>query len=146
MATQATTVGATAPATWTPARVFMAVSTVWHLFLGIAGFAYDRTFPIGSKAAATAGSEYVFGIFETNGWHTSAALILGVVSLYYWLRPAGAREGALAIGIFHVGVVVSLIVWEPSTFWLASNFADQVVHTSTAVGGIATGLLTPKTR
>ncbi len=131
---------------WTPARVFMAVSAVWHIPLGVAGFLYDRTFPIGAHATATGHSEHIFGIFETNGWHTLAALVLGVVSLYYAIRPRHAREAALAIGFGHVVLVIALTLWDPSTFWLASNGADQVVHSSTAVAAIATGLMTGRPR
>ena len=131
---------------WTPARIFMVVSTLYHLPLGIAGLIYDQTFPVGAAAAERAGSELVFGIFETNGWHSVAALFVGVISVKYAFRPRGARDAALAIGLFHVGIVASLEIWEPSTFWLASNFADQVIHTFTAIGGIAAGLLTrPRT-
>ena len=127
---------------WTPARIFMLASTLYHLPLGIAGLIYDQTFPIGAAAAERAGSELVFGIFETNGWHSVAALAIGIISVYFTIYPRRARDVALAIGLFHVGIVVSLIVWDPSTFWLASNAADQVVHASTAIGGIASALLT----
>ncbi|MFN2525173.1 MAG: DUF4383 domain-containing protein [Actinomycetota bacterium] len=130
---------------WTPARVFLVISALWHIPLALAGFVYDRTFPIGADAAARAPSELVFGAFETNGWHTLAALIVGVVSLYYVLRPRHAREAALGLGLGHVGLVIMLILWDPSTFWIASNTADQVVHSSTAVGGIISGLLTART-
>ena len=129
-------------ARWTPARIFMLVAAVWHLPLGIAGLIHDQTFPVGPAAAERAGSAFVFGIFETNGWHSVAALVVGVIAAYFTRYPRRAREAALAIGLFHVGIVVSLILWEPSTFWLASNVADQVVHASTAIGGIASGLLT----
>ena len=127
---------------WSPARIFMLVSAIWHLPLGIAGLAYDQTFPIGSAAAGTAGSEHIFGIFETNGWHSLAALLLGVISVYFTLRPNRARGAALAIGLFHVWIVGALIAWPPETFWLASNTADQIVHSTTAVAGTAAGLLT----
>lgn len=120
----------------------MLVSTLYHLPLGIAGLIYDRTFPIGAAAAERAGSELVFGIFETNGWHSVAALAVGLISVYFAIYPRRARDVALAIGLFHVGIVASLIIWPPSTFWLASNFADQVVHASTAIGGIGSALLT----
>ncbi len=120
----------------------MLVAAVWHLPLGIAGLVYDQTFPIGAAAAERAGSEHVFGIFETNGWHSVAALLVGVIAMYFLFYPGRARDAALAIGLFHVGIAASLVVWEPTTFWLASNTADQVVHASTAVGGIASGLLT----
>jgi hypothetical protein len=127
---------------WTPARIFMLVAAIWHLPLGIAGLIYDQTFPIGTAAAKHAGSEHVFGIFETNGWHSVAALAVGIITTYFTIYPRRAREAALSLGLFHVGIVVSLVLWEPSTFWLASNDADQIVHASTAVAGIASALLT----
>jgi hypothetical protein len=128
---------------WTPARVFLLASAIYHTPLGIIGLAIDQTFPIGVDAVVHGHSEHIFGVLETNGWHSLAALLLGIVSLFFALRPERAREVALAIGIGHVFIVVSLIVWDPSTFWLASNTADQVVHSTTAVGGIVSGLLTP---
>jgi hypothetical protein len=130
---------------WSPARMFMLISATYHLPLGIVGLLYDQTFPIGSAEAERAGSDYIFGIFETNGWHSLAALGLGVVSLYFMMRPRGARSAALAIGVFHVGIVVSLIVWPPETFWLASNTADQFIHSFTAIAGIGAALLTRDT-
>ncbi len=120
---------------WSPARIFMAVSAAWHLPLGVIGLLLDRTFPVGARATTHASSEHIFGVFETNGWHSLAALLLGAISLVFATRPEHAREAALAIGVFHVGVVVSLILWGPETFWLASNTSDQVVHSSTAVAG-----------
>ena len=98
---------------------------------------------VAASAARRAGdSEHIFGILETNGWHSLAALLLGLISLYFAMRPEGARQAALAIGVAHVGIVLGLTLWAPSTFWLASNGADQVVHASTAIGGIGSALLT----
>jgi hypothetical protein len=130
------------PERWSPARIFMLVSALYHLPLGIAGLLYDQTFPIGSAEAEHAGSDHIFGIFETNGWHSGAALALGVVSLYFTMRPRRARDAALAIGVLHVGIVAALIALPPETFWLASNAADQVVHSTTAIAGIGSALLT----
>jgi hypothetical protein len=127
---------------WSPARIFMLVSVLYHLPLGIAGLVYDQTFPIGAAAAESAGSDHVFGIFETNGWHSLAALLLGIASLYFMMRPRGARAAALAIGVFHVGIVVAFSVWPSETFWIASNTADQFIHSFTAIAGIGAALLT----
>ncbi|HWL65814.1 MAG TPA: DUF4383 domain-containing protein [Actinomycetota bacterium] len=127
---------------WLPARIFMLVSALYHLPLGLSGLVYDQTFPIGSGAAERAGSEMIFGVFETNGWHSLAAVLLGVVSLYFTLRPRGARPAALAIGVQHVFLVIAFIVWPSETFWMASNNADQVVHSFTAIVGIGSALLT----
>ena len=128
--------------TWTPARIFLAFSAAFHLPVAVIGLAIDRTFPIGADAAAHAGSEHILGILETNGWHSLAALIVGLISLFYALYPQGARRTALLLGMSHVFVVVGLMLWDPSTFWIASNAADQIVHSSTAIGGIGSALLT----
>ena len=127
---------------WSPARMFMLVSALYHLPLGIAGLIYDQTFPIGAAAAESAGSAHIFGIFETNGWHSVAGLVLGIASLYFMMRPRGARAAALAIGVFHVGLVVAFSVWPSENFWIASNTADQIVHSFTAIAGTGAGLLT----
>ncbi len=132
--------------TWTPARIFMGISAAYHLPLAIVGLAIDQTFALGANAVAQAGSEHVFGIFETNGWHSHAALLVGAVSLYYAVRPKGARAAALALGIGHVGIVVALTIVPPSTFWLASNAADQVIHSITAIGGIGSAMLSQPIR
>ena len=131
---------------WTPARIFMVLSALFHIPVGVVGFVYDRTFPIGAQAAASTPSDHIWGIFETNGWHTLGALVVGLVSLYFALSPRRASEAALALGVGHVGLFVSLILWNPSTFWIASNATDQIVHASTAVGGIVSGLLTSPMR
>lgn len=129
-------------ASWSPARIFMVVSAAYHLPLAIAGLAIDQTFPLGPDAAARAGSGHVFGIFETNGWHSLAGLLIGVTSLYFTVRPQRARDVALVLGIGHVGLVLALTFLPPSTFWFASNGADQVIHATTAIGGIGSALLT----
>jgi hypothetical protein len=127
---------------WTPARMFLLVAAVWHIPLGIIGLFYNHDFPIGAGAARTAGSAQIAGVFTTNGWHNLAALVLGLVALVFTLYPARARTVALAIGVIHVGITLALLIWEPSTFWIASNTADQFIHASSAVGGIACGLAT----
>ncbi len=129
-----------ATSAWTAARVFLLAAAAWHIPLGLIGFLYDRSFPIGSAATETAGSGHIFGIFESNGWHNLAAVLLGIVALYFTIEPRRAREVALAIGLVHVGLVAGLIIWDDSTFWIASNIADQLIHASTAIGGLTTGL------
>ncbi|HEV2754381.1 MAG TPA: DUF4383 domain-containing protein [Actinomycetota bacterium] len=130
--------------TWTPARIFMTASAVFHVPVGVAGLFYELAFPIGSGAAAAGPHPHVFGVFETNGWHTLGAVFVAGVSLYYALRPRHARAGALALGLGHVGLFVSLVLWDPSTFRIASNAADQVAHASTAIFGTMAGLLTAR--
>jgi hypothetical protein len=131
-------------ARWPPARVFLAVSAGGHLVLATAGFVDDRTFPIGAHAAAASRAGHVFGVFETNGWHTLGALVIGLVSLAYAVRGRGARSAALSLGVSHIVLFGLLVVADPSTFWIASNIADQAVHASTAVGGTLCALFTPR--
>ena len=127
---------------WSPARVYLAMSGAWHLVLAVGGFFVDQTFPTSVAAARTGPSEHVFGIFETNGWHTLGAAIIAVVATFFAIYPTRAREAALAIGAFHVPLTLSLIFWEPHTFLIASNDADQIVHASSAILGLAAGLAT----
>ena len=143
--TDVTRVGDRPRGDWSPARIFLAASAGYHLLLSVVGLAIDQTFPVGSDAAVGAGSEHIFGIFETNGWHSLAAFLLGLVSLYFAVRPTYAREAALGVGMSQLVVVVSFAVTPPSTFWFASNAADQVVHATTAIGGIVGALLTRST-
>ena len=130
---------------WTPARWFLLAVAITHVPLGVGGLLVDRSFPIGSEAARSGGSGLLFGVLETNGWHSLAALLLGVLATWVVFRPGPARAVALVLGVFHVALVVQLAIWDPRNFWLASNGADQVVHVSTAVGGIVSGLLTRPT-
>lgn len=131
-----------APRSWNPARIFLAISTGYHIPLGIIGLAINQSFPLSTSAAAHSGSDHILGVLATNGWHSLAALAVGAISLYFTVRPLHAREAAFAIGVGHVFVVLGLIVQEPSTFLIASNGADQVIHVTTALGGIVSGLLT----
>jgi hypothetical protein len=127
---------------WTPARYYLLVVAISHLTLGIGGLVVDRSFPIGAEATRVGDSGHIFGVLVTNGWHSLAALSLGLLAAWVVYRPGSARRVALALGVFHVGLVVQLALWDPSNFWIASNGADQIVHASTAAGGIVSGLLT----
>lgn len=128
---------------WTPARLFLLAGGTWLLVLGLVGFAVSSSFPIGAAEAETAHSGHIFGIFETNGWHNLATVLIAAVSLpVAVLRPGWSRPVALAIGVIHVAVTAALFIWEPSTFWIASNSADQVVHATYAALGIGSGAAT----
>ncbi len=127
---------------WSPARLYLVGSGIFLLVVAAAGFAVNTTFPIGATETQRAGSDHVFGILETNGWHNLAGLVSGVVALGFALKPEWARAGALLKGAFYVLVTSGIAIWGGETFWIASNAADQVVHASLAVGGLASGLLT----
>lgn len=128
---------------WSPARVYLVVSGVFLLVVAAAGFALNQNFAIGPDyLAGHDASAHVFGILETNGWHSLAGLVSGVVALGFALRPEWARAGALVKGAFYVAVTTAIALWGPETFWIASNGADQVVHATLGVAGLASGLLT----
>ena len=135
----------TRASSWTPARWFLLVFAIVHLPLGIAGLFVDRSFPIGPAATRAGDPAHLFGVLETNGWHSLGALLLGALATAVLIRPGRERAVALAIGALHVWLVVSLVLWEPSTFLIRSNAADQFVHAASAVGGLASGLLTRTT-
>lgn len=79
----------------------------------------DRSFPIGAEAAREAGSHHIFGVFETNGWHSLGALVLGVLAASILIAaPERARRVARLIGVINVGLALSLVAWDPSTFWI----------------------------
>ncbi len=142
---QSVTMMGTNRARWTPARIFLCLGGGWLLVVGIVGFALNSTFPIGAAEAQASHSAHIFGVFETNGWHNLAAMLFAVVALpVVFLRPDWSRSTAMMLGVVHVGVTLGLSLWDPSTFWVASNSADQVVHAGYAVGGIATAMATPK--
>ena len=108
------------------------------------GFAINSAFPIGAAEFGTAGSDHIFGIFETNGWHNLAGLISGLIALGFATRPEWARLGALFKGVLYVAITTSLAIWGSETFWIASNTADQVLHGTLAILGIVSGLATPR--
>jgi hypothetical protein len=74
---------------WTPARLYLLAVAISHLPLGVAGLMVDRSFPVGAGAARAGDSGHVFGVLETNGWHSLAALGLGILAPR---RPAGSSR------------------------------------------------------
>ncbi|HVE92490.1 MAG TPA: DUF4383 domain-containing protein [Actinomycetota bacterium] len=126
---------------WSPARVYLVGSGVLLLVLTVAGFAVSTAFPTARDQVAS-GSEHIFGVFETNGWHNVAALFSAVVAFGFALRPEWSRTGALVKGAAYVVVTAAIALSGDDTFLVASNNADQVIHGSLAVGGLLSGLLT----
>ena len=121
---------------WSPARVFLAMSAVFHSFIGSVGFIASSSFATGAD------SGHIFGVFETNGWHNLAGLALGLTSLAFAARPETARFGALSLGVAMIIVTIVLQIMEPGTFWLASNGWDQMLHALAGIGGVASALAT----
>jgi hypothetical protein len=127
---------------WSPARIYLVASGVFLLIVGVAGLAVNRSFPTSAGAVTSAGSGWLFGVLQTNGWHSVAGLASGAVALVFALKARWARTGAIVKGLFYISVTTSLFVAAPSTFLLVSNAGDQVVHASLAIGGIATAWAT----
>lgn len=128
---------------WQPARVFLAVSSVFHVFIGSVGFISSSSFARGAGAGVDPeASGHLFGIFETNGWHNLAGLALGLTSLAFAAKPEMAHFGALSLGAVMIIVTIVLALWEPRTFWLASNGWDQMLHALAGIGGVASALAT----
>jgi preprotein translocase subunit SecG len=126
---------------WSPARVYLAVAGAYLIVVGIAGFLIQRSFPIGAAEVESAGSAEVFGVFETNGWHNLAALVFGIVAVYFLIRPDRAAFGALIVGVPNAFVAIVFALADPKTFWFASNGADSVAHVLLGAGGIAAALM-----
>lgn len=123
---------------WSPARAFLTASGVFHVVLSSVGLAYNSNFATGAGAA----SDRIFGVFETNGWHNLAGLVLGATSLVFAAMPERARLGALSLGGTMVVVTLVLLIWDAKTFWIASNAWDQALHALAGIGGLVSGLAT----
>jgi hypothetical protein len=127
---------------WPPGRIYLVASGIFLLVVGVAGLALNRSFPTSSGAVDSAGSGWLFGVLETNGWHAVAALGSAAAALGFAARAEWARLGAMVKGVFYAAVTTSLFITDPSTFLLASNAGDQFVHASLAIGGSAAALAT----
>lgn len=130
--------------TWSPARIYLLASGIFLVVGSAIGFTVDSTFPATAEAAHTASSGHILGVLETNGWHNLTGMISGFLALAFVPKPEWARAGALFKGLLYVWVTVSIAVWGPETFRIASNTADQVLHATLAVTGLAAGLTTPR--
>ena len=123
----------------TPARLYLLVSGGYLLVVGVVGFGLDASFPT-SSAEVAASHGHLFGIFETNGWHNLGAVGLGLSALVVAIgRPGHSAVVAVLSGAANAGVFLLFAGWEPATFLVASNAADQVVHATLAVGGLTVG-------
>lgn len=132
-------------AQWSPARIYLVGSGVFLVALAAVGFAVNTSFPTEADQVGTT-SDHVFGVLETNGWHNLAGLVSGIVALGFGMRPEWARAGALVKGTAYVVIASSIAIDGGDGFWIASNAADQVVHASLAIGGLATGVMTPRSK
>jgi hypothetical protein len=130
--------------TWSPARVYLVATGVFLIGAAVAGFGVSNSFPTSPEAAHSAETGHIYGIFETNGWHNLSTLVSGTISLAFALRPSWARTGAFVKGTLYATVTISIAVWGPETFLIASNTADQVVHGSLAVTAFAAAFATPR--
>ena len=131
-------------ARWSPARIYLVLSGVLLVSAALSGFAISTSFPSSAEGVHSADNPHLYGIFETNGWHNLGSLISGTISLTFALRPEWARTGAFVKGTMYTLVTTSIAIWGPEVFLLASNTADQIVHGSLAVTGLAAALATKR--
>jgi hypothetical protein len=131
---------------WSPARVYLVVSGVMLMFFAVAGFAVNRAFPIGAGQVEEAGTGHIFGLLETNGWHSLGGVVSAAVAFAFALKPQWSRTGALVKGVYYVVLTIVVGVWGGETFWIASNAADQVFHAAFGIGGVVTGLLSARSK
>jgi hypothetical protein len=127
---------------WSPARIYLVVSGVFLIVSTAIGFGVDSSFPGSADAVRAADHGNIYGLFATNGWHNLSGMISGLVALGFAVRPEWARTGALFKGFLYVAVTLSVAIWGGETFRIATNAADQVVHASLAVTGLAAGFAT----
>jgi hypothetical protein len=80
-----------------PAVAYLWVWGAVLVILGGAGLALHPDFAVGRGVS----HEHLFGVFETNGWHSVAGLAFGIPSLVVASRaPGWAPATALAVGLF----------------------------------------------
>ena len=80
-----------------PALAYLWVWGTLLVILGGAGLALHPDFAVGADVS----HEHLFGVFETNGWHSVAGLAFGIPSLAVASRaPGWAPATALAVGLF----------------------------------------------
>ena len=140
MATAARGIDRPRAGTWSPARVYLVATGILLIGAAIAGFGVSTSFPTSAEAVRSADHGHIYGIFETNGWHNLSTLVSGTISLAFAARPRWARTGALVKATLYAVVTISIAIWGPEPFLIASNGADQVVHGSLAVAGYAAAL------
>ena len=131
---------------WSPARWYLVASGIFLVVFASLGFLYDSSFPTEAAEVRRADPGYILGFAETNGWHNLNGIISGLLALGFALRPEWTRLGAFVKGSLYVAVTTSIAVWGPETFLIESNAADQLIHGSLAVAGIASALATPPRR
>lgn len=126
---------------WSPARIYLLASGIFLIAIAAGGFAVNLTFPTDSSLVDVT-SEHLFGVLETNGWHNLAAVVSALLAFGFAMKPEWARLGAFVKGICYVVATATITIWGGERFWIASNGADQVVHATLALSGLAAAALT----
>ncbi len=130
-------------ARWSPARLYLVISGAFLVVAGLTGFTVDASFPTSPSGVHPVLDDA--GVFATNGWHNVTGLVSGLISLAFATRPEWARTGAFVKGGIYVVATTAFQIWGGETFLIAVNGADQILHATLAVAGIATALATPRT-
>lgn len=78
---------------------------------------------------------------QSSGW---SAGVLSFKNTYRGFDGVRREDLAQHPVANEVGVIVTIVltIWDPRTFWIASNGVDQVEHAFVGIAGVATGLAT----
>src|SRR3990170_5510153 len=89
-----------------PAHVFLWISVVYLLALGLGSLVVSPSFAVGDEVSG----DHLFGVIETNGWHGLSGVLLGAASLALAMSGRWAREGAAVMGasLLASGIVLLL--------------------------------------
>lgn len=80
-----------------PAIAYLWIWGALLVVLGLGGLVLHPDFAVGDGVT----HEHLFGVFETNGWHSVAGLAFGIPSLVVAARaPGWAPATALVVGLF----------------------------------------------
>jgi Domain of unknown function (DUF4383) len=121
-----------------PARLYATLVGAALIVAGIVGFFYSASF--GSPGEV----EDALGIFAVNAWSNVFHILTGALGLL--VAGYASRRYSLALGVLYVVVALwgfSLGSGESILGFLPINTADNILHLTLGVLGIAAALATP---
>ena len=129
----------------TPARLYALTVGAVLTIAGLIGFFYDASFDVGDSIQ----SDDVFGLLAVNAWHNIVHILTGVLGLI--AVGYAARTYALGLGLVYL-VVAFLGFIDFASGDLNDtilqinpvNTADNFLHLTLGLLGLAAGAATPK--
>lgn len=123
-----------------PARLYAIVFGSVLVVAGILGFFVSSDFSTGDDVRR----EGLLGLFDVNGWHNVVHIATGALGLAA-AALAAARVYALGLGVVYVAVAVwgfAIGGGEVIAGLIPVNTADNMLHLTIGVVGLAAGLAT----